>query len=157
MKLTAQRPLLVFATWALLLASFAFSFTGCTLCQPCGELDYPTYGGAWERTRRDGGRVGSVFDPAGARSAVLSDRDSDPEDRSIRTSQGGSGITDPDKRGDEQDANDPDRSDDPRDGETGGDRTPSPSDMDKKTPAPSRDLELEDINLLPGNLLPSDI
>lgn len=51
--------------------------TGCVLPSDFGDLDYPTYGGAWERTRRDGGRVGSVFDPAGARAATLSPR-SDP-------------------------------------------------------------------------------
>ncbi len=47
----------------LLLALVALG--GCRLCQDCGDIDYPTYGGAWERTIRDRGRVGSVFDPAG--------------------------------------------------------------------------------------------
>ncbi len=48
---------------------------GCRLCGDCHELAYPTYGGAWERTRRDSGRVGSIFDPAGGRSPELEDRE----------------------------------------------------------------------------------
>lgn len=51
---------------------------GCRLCGDCHQLDYPTYGGAWERTSRDSGRVGSIFDPAGARSPQLADRDTPP-------------------------------------------------------------------------------
>ncbi|WP_164104317.1 hypothetical protein [Candidatus Laterigemmans baculatus] len=38
---------------------------GCSMCQQC-ELDtYSAYGGRWQRTDRDHGRVGSVFAPAG--------------------------------------------------------------------------------------------
>lgn len=44
---------------------------GCRLCADCDDLDYPAYGGAWQRTRRDAGRVGSIFDPAGARASEL--------------------------------------------------------------------------------------
>lgn len=57
-----------------------FLFSGCALPSDCGDLDYPTYGGAWQRTRRDAGRVGSVFDPAGARLPTLSPRDTPDED-----------------------------------------------------------------------------
>lgn len=46
-------------------------FLGCTLPSDQGDLDYPTYGGAWQRTRPDGGRVGSIFDPAGGKVASL--------------------------------------------------------------------------------------
>jgi hypothetical protein len=46
-------------------------FLGCTLPSDQGDLDYPTYGGAWQRTRPDGGRVGSIFDPAGGKVATL--------------------------------------------------------------------------------------
>lgn len=49
--------------------------SGCTIPSNQGDIDYPTYGGAWQRTRRDSGRVGSVFDPAGARTATLSPRE----------------------------------------------------------------------------------
>ncbi len=48
---------------------------GCRICAECDDLDYPAYGGAWQRTRRDGGRVGSVFDPAGAKTAELVPRE----------------------------------------------------------------------------------
>ena len=56
---------------ALVLSSSA----GCRLCDNSEDLAYPTYGGAWERTLRDSGRVGSVFDPGGVRSAALVSRD----------------------------------------------------------------------------------
>lgn len=63
----------------LLVAAVALSTApGCRICGDCNRLDYPTYGGAWERTRRDSGRVGSIFDPAGARSPELADRDTPP-------------------------------------------------------------------------------
>jgi hypothetical protein len=51
---------------------------GCRICADCEDLAYPAYGGAWERTRRDSGRVGSIFDPAGAQSASLVDKDQPP-------------------------------------------------------------------------------
>ncbi|KAA5543680.1 hypothetical protein FYK55_10790 [Roseiconus nitratireducens] len=47
---------------------------GCRLCCDGEDLAYPAYGGAWERTNRDSGRVGSIFDPGGARVADLSPR-----------------------------------------------------------------------------------
>lgn len=63
----------------LLVVAVAFSAApGCRIGGDYNRLDYPTYGGAWERTRRDSGRVGSIFDPAGARSPELADRDSPP-------------------------------------------------------------------------------
>ena len=49
--------------------------TGCRICAECEDLSYPAYGGAWQRTRRDGGRVGSIFDPGGARNSELVSRD----------------------------------------------------------------------------------
>lgn len=57
------------------MAILMLSFTGCRICSDTGDLDYPTYGGAWERTIRESGRVGSVFDPAGARASALVSRD----------------------------------------------------------------------------------
>ncbi|MFK8111035.1 MAG: hypothetical protein AB8B91_02470 [Rubripirellula sp.] len=48
---------------------------GCRICADCEDLAYPAYGGAWQRTRRDTGRVGSLFDPGGARSSELVSRD----------------------------------------------------------------------------------
>lgn len=40
--------------------------SGCTMCADCDLDDYGAYGGRWQRTNRTSGRVGSVFDPAGA-------------------------------------------------------------------------------------------
>lgn len=69
----------------ILLVTLVVPSIGCRLCADCDMDAYPAYGGAWERTLRDTGRVGSVFDPAGSRSADLEDR-TDPEaaDRHIR-------------------------------------------------------------------------
>jgi len=130
-----------------LVVIFAATFTGCTLCQDCGDLDYPTYGGAWQRTRRDSGRVGSIFDPAGARTATLSDRDSDSEDPSTISpkAQTGPGV-------DDQAA----PSDDPKELDADGDKPPSPSDRSPKGDK-LRDLDLEDINVESDDLLPPDV
>jgi len=48
---------------------------GCRLCSDCEDMDYPAFGGSWQRTVRDSGRVGSVFDSAGGKVAKLTDRD----------------------------------------------------------------------------------
>jgi len=42
---------------------------GCRVCDSCDDCAYPTYGGSWERTNRNHGRVGSIFAPAGAKVA----------------------------------------------------------------------------------------
>lgn len=43
---------------------------GCRVCDSCDDCAYPTYGGSWERTNRNHGRVGSIFAPAGAKVAA---------------------------------------------------------------------------------------
>jgi len=40
--------------------------SGCALCCAPFDCDYPYLGGAWVRTNPSSGRVGSVFDEAGA-------------------------------------------------------------------------------------------
>ena len=52
--------------------------TGCRLCAECEPEAYPSYGGAWQRTLREHGRVGSVFDPGGSRASDLHPR-TEPE------------------------------------------------------------------------------
>ena len=47
---------------------------GCRLCSDCEDMDYPAFGGSWQRTVRDSGRVGSIFDSAGGKVAELTDR-----------------------------------------------------------------------------------
>lgn len=61
---------------------------GCRLCADCDEFAYPTYGGAWQRLDREHGRVGSVFAPAGARSAELVERDQPPAHDELEREQG---------------------------------------------------------------------
>lgn len=60
----------------LLVAGVAAPLTGCRLCCDLEDAAYSSYGGAWERTHRNSGRVGSLFDPAGAKSSQLVPRDS---------------------------------------------------------------------------------
>ena len=56
--------------------------------------------GAWERTVRDTGRVGSIFEPAGGLASNLVSRD-DPEDpdelERRRQQERSGGVTDPDR------------------------------------------------------------
>jgi len=127
-------------------ASLVVSLAGCTLCQNCGDLDYPTYGGAWQRTIRDSGRVGSAFDPAGARTATLSARNSDAKDASLRSPSSGTGESvDDDPKGRDGDADK--KSDDSR----------GKKKDDKKTPDNLRDLNLEDIDVQYDDLEPPDV
>lgn len=49
--------------------------SGCRICCDVEDAAYPAYGGAWERTVRNNGRVGSLFSPAGAQSARLTPKE----------------------------------------------------------------------------------
>ena len=60
----------------LLTTALVTTSSGCRLCCDSEDVAYGAYGGAWERTHRDSGRVGSLFDPGGARVSNLSPRDS---------------------------------------------------------------------------------
>ncbi|MEZ6087270.1 MAG: hypothetical protein R3C05_04425 [Pirellulaceae bacterium] len=40
---------------------------GCRVCESGDDCAYPAYGGSWQRTNRNHGRVGSIFAPAGAK------------------------------------------------------------------------------------------
>ncbi len=48
----------------------AVCLSGCAVCQNCDERTYSAYGGKWQRTDRGHGRVGSLFDMAGAPGGV---------------------------------------------------------------------------------------
>lgn len=48
---------------------------GCRICRSCEDVAYPAYGGSWQRTVRDSGRVASLFDPAGAKGSALVSRE----------------------------------------------------------------------------------
>jgi hypothetical protein len=104
---------------------------GCRICADCEDLAYPAYGGAWERTRRDAGRVGSMFDPAGGKADALVDRDQPPTPDELERQREASAL---------DRMSEPDRNDD-------GESIESNSDL--STPAePDRTLQerkLEDI------------
>lgn len=90
--------------WAavFLLAAGLVPLVGCRICADCEDLAYPAYGGAWQRTQRYAGRVGSVFDPAGARAPALSDRGGPPTPDELerqRQQSIGDESLDPDRRG----------------------------------------------------------
>ena len=71
------------------LFSLCLLLTGCRLCSDCEDMDYPAFGGSWQRTIRDSGRVGSIFDSAGGKVAKLTDRDQPlPTDAQERQQQG---------------------------------------------------------------------
>ena len=56
------------------------SSSGClTCCAPNYEM-FPAYGGAWERTNRTHGRVGSIFEPAGVLVAQNAATATEPEE-----------------------------------------------------------------------------
>ena len=62
---------------------------GCRLCSDVEDMDYPAFGGSWQRTVRGSGRVGSVFDSAGGKVTKLTDRDQPlPTDAQERQQQG---------------------------------------------------------------------
>lgn len=66
--------------------------TGCRLCCDREDAAFAAYGGIWERTERNSGRVGSLFDPGGARVGDVAPRDSvggRAEDRSPIAPYGG--------------------------------------------------------------------
>jgi hypothetical protein len=69
----SQRSLL---TPLALVAAVAVGSSGCRLCCNREDIAYPAYGGIWQRLDRNEGRVGSLFDPAGARVPDLSPRSS---------------------------------------------------------------------------------
>ena len=81
------------------LAFFVLPLGGCRICLDTHDLDYPAYGGAWQRTQRDSGRVGSVFDPGGAKVAALVEREDPPTpDVMERMKQSAEGTQDPDRQ-----------------------------------------------------------
>lgn len=73
-RFSGRRRLVV----AMMSLASALPAAGCRICADCDERAYPAYGGSWERTRRSEGRVGSVFDPAGAKAPELVNRDVPP-------------------------------------------------------------------------------
>lgn len=126
------------------LIAASLSTAGCQICADCDLDSYPTYGGAWQRTTRDSGRVGSIFDPGGARMAELEQR-TDPEaaDAAMRRRDSGQAIDLPEDPGDgeveqqfRENQQPPSEADDQRELQDQQDRL--------------RDLQLEEIRKLDG-------
>ncbi|MEM9368826.1 MAG: hypothetical protein AAGD07_22775 [Planctomycetota bacterium] len=67
------------------LVLFGTSSAGCRLCADCDLESYAAYGGVMQRTQRDSGRVGSVFDSGGTHVANLEPRTpADEADAALR-------------------------------------------------------------------------
>lgn len=138
---------------ALLVAGLV-PFGGCRICADCEDLAYPAYGGAWQRTRRDEGRVGSLFDPGGAKTSELVSRDTptDPDEleRARQKARAGEGSDVEDRK--EQDSEvKPDLE------EKGNDlRDRKLEDIDDREGDELRKKDLQDIDvhIIPGEQLP---
>ena len=120
---------------------------GCRLCCDADDYTYAAYGGAWERTRRDSGRVGSIFDPAGAKAAKLSQRDEpsppDELDRKRRRGEPDAFLLEPDKDPSKDDADESEE------------ESESEADEDlKRRLEELRNRGLEDIGVEPGEVVP---
>lgn len=132
-------------------------FLGCTLPSDQGDLDYPTYGGAWQRTRPDGGRVGSIFDPAGGKVASLAPKTKPRMDDPNRSASDSIlSVTPDEQRGDSdkpEEIERPDREKSDSDAPGPNERSPKSDDSDS-LPSPSdrqqrdrlRSIELDQIS-----------
>lgn len=117
---------------------------GCRLCADCDDLAYPSYGGAWQRTHRDEGRVGSIFDPGGSRVSDLSQRaQSDGTNAKNRAEKSSGDATEDSDRDSTQPNPDQDRETLETDGEEPSlqEREQERRDLEKRY----RNLQLEEI------------
>ncbi|MCO8120467.1 hypothetical protein NHH03_01865 [Stieleria sp. TO1_6] len=123
--------------------------TGCRLCCDDEDRAYAAYGGVWERTDRNQGRVGSVFDPGGARKPSLSDKvDSEVAD-AIQDRRQIDPLGQPDS-----DAT----PDDPSDKDSGLNIPDAESDQEFEDRMKRfEDENTMDINIVPGALVPPDV
>jgi len=127
-----RKPFLVLSLCSLIACPVLLG--GCRLCADCDLDAYPSYGGAWQRTVRDSGRVGSVFDPGGSRAANLSERFDAESSEAFNRSQNGQTPQD----------DDPDN-----DGESKENEDDVPLDDEERMKQMEdrlRGLELQDIN-----------
>ena len=147
----------IFLSPILLLSALTLT-TGCRICADCEDLAYPAYGGAWERTIRQSGRVGSVYDPAGAKSFDLVSRnqpeDADQIDRKRYQAQG-SGVTDPEQEPDQAD-DDEAMGDDQESLQEGdlGDRELEDIEVPREQQQQQRELDEIDVRILQGTPSP---
>ena len=143
-----------------LLVATLIPLGGCRICADCDETAYAAYGGVWQRTLRDTGRVGSIFDPAGGLASELVSRDTpqDPDalERARQEARGG-GSKDPDRGSDDEDAQQEkqDDADDLRD-KAKELRERKLEDIEDEGEEELRKRELDDINvrIIPGQPMP---
>jgi len=125
---------------------------GCRICADCEDIAYPAYGGSWQRTRRDGGRVGSIFDPAGAKTTELVPRNSPAsadELERIRQKDRVPQVIGPDDQMPDDESIPPKSREDEDDL-----RQRSLDDMQEDTENELQRKELKDINVVPGEQMP---
>jgi len=129
----------------MLLAS-ACLLGGCRLGADCDLDAYPAYGGTWQRTVRDAGRVGSVFDPGGSRAADLAARaDSDENDARNRAQYSEDNADGDDENRDPD--SDPDSDNDANRSERDEENRRDLDDSDQQEMEERfRNLDLQDIN-----------
>lgn len=141
---------------ALVVALLAiFPLTGCRICTNTEDLAYPSYGGAWQRTLRESGRVGSVYDPGGAQASSLVSRE-DPitADEIERNRRDAEGIEEDDPEMDDE-TEDEEGMDEGPDGDDGTDGSDSDRDDEvEKKKQELRDQKFDEVKVIPGDPLP---
>lgn len=141
-----------FRTAAAVALTSLLAATGCALPSDQGDMDYPTFGGAWQRTRPDSGRVGSVFDPAGARLATLSPKSPPRMDETERTAGDSILLVPPEGSSGKAKAADANSGEDDQ---PESDNAASPSDRSDRDRL--RSLELNEISIEAGEPAPPDL
>lgn len=134
---------------ALLLAGILLVNSGCRLCCDPETEAFPAYGGAWERTSRTSGRVGSTFDPGGARIGSFTPRDSANKVDLLELEQ------QRDESGEESDSDEP-----PAPEPTEANPEDTEAERERKFQERLKQFEerqLEDIDVIPGATLPPDV
>ena len=129
---------------------------GCRICADCEGMSYPAYGGSWQRTRRDAGRVGSIFDPGGVKTSELVARDApaDPDElERMRQESFGSGAYNPQSDPDQDSDSKPD---DEGELEKNDLRDRSLDDFDEEMDDDLRGKGVDDIDvrIIPGQPMP---
>ncbi|WP_146598813.1 hypothetical protein [Novipirellula aureliae] len=125
---------------------------GCRICADCEDLAYPAYGGAWQRTNRESGRVASIFDPGGAKNPQLVSRDTpmvpDEIERARRSQDDIDIADDPEPMFEDFESHEDDSvGEDPQ--------LPNPDNEDQQNREEElRNLNLEDIRVLPAKPMP---
>ena len=143
---------------ALMLGSL-IPLSGCRICADCEGIAYPAYGGAWQRTRRDSGRVGSIFDPGGAKASELVSRDMPPSpdeyDRR-RQEERGDKISDPTMDDEDESVEEREREFDDRERMEEELRQKQLEDIEEKMEEELKKKDLDDINvrIVPGQPMP---